>query len=144
MSSDSGLTTDVQQLNLLKLFHYIWGAFCCVWGLIGVAYVWIGESVLKHVERIPAKENIPLIFGQLFVTFSVIGLVLLESSGVLSLIAAGKFGSRKGYRTCFVVSIVNCILMPVGTALGVFTLAVLNRTSIKALFNDADRLKNAK
>jgi hypothetical protein len=35
---------------------------------------------------------------------------------------------------CFVVAAIECIFMPFGTVLGVFTIIVLSRPSVKALF----------
>ena len=48
--------TDLQDLKLLRLFHYIWGTFCCLFGLIGVIYVWIGEAVLRNFQRVPSGQ----------------------------------------------------------------------------------------
>jgi hypothetical protein len=133
------LTTDADYLRLLRVLHYIWGTVCCLWGLVGVAYIWAGESAVKHFERGPAEGNIPLIFGQLFVTSSILLVVLLEICGVLSLFAARKYGLGNGYRACFAAAIVNCILIPVGTAMGVFALLVLNRPSVRAAFSKRDQ-----
>jgi hypothetical protein len=129
---------DVQHLKLLRLFHYIWGTFCCLFGLIGVIYAWIGEAMLGSFQRVPSgQENTPLIFGQLFVAFSVFDVVLLETCGIVSLLVAGNYGARRSYYTCFAASVFNCVMIPVGTVLGVFSLIVLTRPSVKALFNEA-------
>jgi hypothetical protein len=37
-------------------------------------------------------------------------------------------------RLCFAMAGVECIFMPFGTVLGVFTILVLNRQSVKELF----------
>jgi hypothetical protein len=140
MIMDSRPTTDVQHLKLLKIFHYIWGSFCCLLGLVAIVYIRFGEDILKSFERVrsPAGENLPLMFGQFFIVASIFDFVMLECAGVLSLITAGKYGSKTCYRLCFAASIFNCILMPIGTALGVFALFVLCRPSVKALFNQKD------
>jgi|HubBroStandDraft_4_1064222.scaffolds.fasta_scaffold443662_1 hypothetical protein len=93
---DSGPTTDVQHLQLLRIFHYIWGGFCCLLGLIAIVYIRFGEAILKSFERVrsPAGENLPLMFGQFFIVASVFDFVMLESVGVLSLITAGRYGSK--------------------------------------------------
>ena len=41
---------------------------------------------------------------------------------------------RKRYMFCLVVACVECLFMPFGTVLGVFTIIVLSRDSVKALF----------
>lgn len=48
---------------------------------------------------------------------------------------AGKFLSERRRRTfVFVIACINCLSVPIGTALGVFTLLVLERPSVKGLF----------
>ena len=42
---------------------------------------------------------------------------------------------RKHYTFCFVMACVECLSVPFGTMLGVFTILVLNRASVKELFN---------
>lgn len=94
--------------------------------------------MLRSFERVPAgPENIARIYGQLFVAFSIFDLVLLETCGIVSLLVAAKYGTQKGYRTCFAASVFNCLIIPVGTVLGVFSLVVLTRPSVKALFDRA-------
>jgi hypothetical protein len=130
--------TDLQHLKLLRLFHYIWGTFCCLFGLIGVIYAWIGEEMLRSFQRLPpGQENTALIFGGLFVAFSLFDVVLLETCGMVSLLVAGKYGARRSYFACFAASVFNCVMIPVGTVLGVFSLIVLTRPSVKALFKEA-------
>jgi hypothetical protein len=42
---------------------------------------------------------------------------------------------------CMIVAGFNCLWVPVGTALGVFTILVLQRPSVKALFTGDERSK---
>jgi hypothetical protein len=41
---------------------------------------------------------------------------------------------RKHYTFCLVMAGVECLFMPFGTVLGVFTILVLNRQTVKELF----------
>ena len=54
---------------------------------------------------------------------------------VLVLMAGRFIARRKHYMFCFVMACVECVFMPFGTALGVFTILVLSRQSVKRLFN---------
>jgi hypothetical protein len=54
------------------------------------------------------------------------------------LVAAGRFLARRvRYTFCLVVAGLECMLMPFGTVLGVFTLLVLLRDSVKVKFGVA-------
>ncbi len=47
----------------------------------------------------------------------------------------GRFLARRQHPTfCIVVSALDCMCMPLGTALGVFTILVLQRPSVKEMF----------
>jgi len=49
---------------------------------------------------------------------------------------AGRFTARQKHDTfCFVMACVECLFMPLGTVLGVFTILVLNRQGVKELVN---------
>jgi hypothetical protein len=50
-------------------------------------------------------------------------------------LTAGIFlGRRKHYTFCLVMGCIECVFFPFGTALGVFTILVLVRESVKQLF----------
>ena len=63
------------------------------------------------------------------------GLLLIFWTLAALIIVAGRFLARsKHYRFCKVMAGVSCVWLPLGTALGVFTLIVLRRPSVKKLF----------
>jgi hypothetical protein len=75
--------------------------------------------MLRNIQRLPSgQENTPLIFGQLFVAFSLFDVVLLETCGIVSFLVGGKYGARKSYYACFAASVFNCVMIPVGTVPG--------------------------
>ena len=49
--------------------------------------------------------------------------------------AGGKYRKhQRGYWFCFVLAIITLLNFPIGTILGIFSLIVLRRPSVKALF----------
>jgi hypothetical protein len=57
-----------------------------------------------------------------------------QASG-LQIIAAGRKRSRRASRTfCLVGAGLECVLVPFGTVLGVFTIIMLMKESVKPLF----------
>jgi hypothetical protein len=53
---------------------------------------------------------------------------------VLALITGGFIARREHYTFCFVMACAQCLSVPFGTVLGVFTILVLNRQSVKESF----------
>ena len=50
-------------------------------------------------------------------------------------VAGRRLTQRTSYTFCLVMAGCECLLMPLGTALGIFTIIVLMRPSVKELFN---------
>jgi hypothetical protein len=68
------------------------------------------------------------------VVFASVLILVGWTFAVLVLIAGRFIARRKHYTLCFVMACVDCLSVPFGTVLGVFTILVLNRQSVKELF----------
>ena len=66
--------------------------------------------------------------------FYLTGAVWFASSGVLNLISGICLRARKGRTFSLVVAGLNCLHIPLGTVLGVFTIIVLIRDSVRELY----------
>jgi hypothetical protein len=125
---------DEEHLNLLSVFHYVVAGLGAMFSLIPVLHVVLGLGMVTG--KLPDPQNDPMvskmgwlfvIFGSVFISFG------LGFAGCLA--AAGRFLSRrKHYTYCLVMSGLACAFMPFGTVLGVFTIVVLQRDSVKQLF----------
>ena len=67
--------------------------------------------------------------------FYLAGTVWFVSSGVLNLISGLGLRARKGRTFLLVVAGINCLHIPAGTVLGVFTMVVLLRDSVRELYD---------
>jgi len=111
--------------------------FACLLPLFSLVYIGMGIMMLSG--KLPsgprATAHGALIGGYVFVgvgsVFFVMGVV-----GAILNVLAGRALARYERRTlCLVVAGLNCLHMPLGTLLGVFTLIGLARPSVQALFN---------
>lgn len=130
------LKTDVEHLRLLSIFHYVVGAITGLFSLLPITHVAIGVAMVTgRFER--SEEPPPAMFGWFFIgmglVFIVCGLALATC-----LVLAGRFLSRREhYLFCFVMAALACIFFPFGTVLGVFTIIVLSRPTVKELFTSS-------
>jgi hypothetical protein len=131
---------DEQHLKLLSIFHYIVGGIFALFSLFPIFHLVFGIVMIVSPDTVESGgEGPPAFIGWLFAliggTIILIGLVF-----ALCVILAGRFLSlRKHYTYCFVVACIQCLFVPFGTALGVFTIIVLSRESVKQIFS-ADRI----
>jgi hypothetical protein len=127
------MTEDEKHLDLLAIFHYIVGGMTALFACIPLIHVTIG-LVLLFVD-IPGPNPPPPWIGLIFVILG--GLFVLCGWAVATaiLVAGRKLQKRKSRTYCLVVGGLECLIMPLGTILGVFTLIVLMKDSTKALFD---------
>jgi hypothetical protein len=126
------MTQDEQYLNLLSIFHYIMGGLKLLFSCFFLIYVAIGIAMI--VGAMDGNDPPPAFLGWFFVFF---GMCFIIISWILAgfIIAAGINLKRRTHRTfCVVIAAIECISMPFGTILGVFTLVVLMKESVKQLF----------
>ena len=129
------MSQDEDHLRLLGVFHYIVGGLLAFFACIPVFHLALGLLMVFNPQFFgPSKEQPPALFGWFFVIFS--GALILAGWALGALIAwAGRcLQRRRHYTFCFVMACVACVFMPFGTVLGVFTLIVLLRPTVKALF----------
>ena len=82
----------------------------------------------------PVQVEMPRAIGFLFVGIGTVVVLLGWTIGGLT-IYAGRCLQRRRHRTfTFVMAGINCLHVPFGTALGVFTIIVLQRPSVAALY----------
>jgi hypothetical protein len=133
---ESSRDQDCEHLRLLIIFHYIWAGFQALAGLMGLAFIGMGIFIAASPQVARTNNPPPPWFGGMFAGMGAIFLVTFEAVAVLSFLT-GRFLSRRQHPTfCIVISALDCMYMPLGTALGVFTILVLQRPSVKALFTN--------
>ena len=109
--------------------HYIYGALVAVGALVALLYVVIGVGVAA-ATRTPAGE----LFGGIFAIFGlIIGVVIADQGASSCSTPAICLGKRRHHTLCLVVAVLSCLMIPFGTLLGVFTLVVLSRPTVKQL-----------
>ncbi|MGD0014363.1 MAG: hypothetical protein ABSD56_08070 [Bryobacteraceae bacterium] len=126
---------DAEHLRLLSIFHYIEAGLAAMVACIPIIHLVIGIVLLTHPEVFSSKgEAPPAILGSIFVLIG--GVFVLTGFALATAIffAGRALAQRRHYWFCFVIAAVNCMFPPVGTALGVFTIIVLMRPSVKAVF----------
>ena len=128
---------DRQQLKLLSTLHYVFGGLTIAIGCFPILHLILGISFLREggIQVDGAENPFPIeSLGWMFIVIPSILIVMHWSVAILSIVSGKKLAERKNYIYCFFVACVECIFMPLGTALGVFTIIVLLRESVKELF----------
>ena len=128
--------TDNEHLKLLSIFHYVVGGMAALFACLPILHLILGLFFILAPEKFGhGSQQPPAFIGWFFVAFASVFILMGWTLAVLVLIAGTFIARRKHYTFCFVVACVECIFMPFGTVLGVFTILVLNRASVKESFD---------
>jgi len=127
------MTQDEEHLRLLSIFHYVVGGILALFACFPVVHLIMG--ILIVTETIGGTPQGPPPFMGWF--FVLVGgmMILVGWTLAVCVIIAGRFlATRRRHLFCMVIAAIECLFMPLGTILGVFTIIVLSRESVKALF----------
>jgi len=134
------MNQDREHLRLLAIFHYVVAGLAAVFSFFPLLYTTVGAIFIfaaRHGTAKPGEELPPEFLGWLF---AVVGL-LLFSLGIamaICILLAGRCLSRNRHYTFALVMVcIECLFIPFGTVLGVFTIIILSRESVRELFSPA-------
>ncbi|MGA2436644.1 MAG: hypothetical protein ABSG25_15320 [Bryobacteraceae bacterium] len=127
---------DQEHVRLLSIFHYVVAAFAALFACVFLIHVGLGIAMLVNPQMFGGhrQEPPPAFAGWLLL---IIGsaIVLCGWTFATLICISGRFLSRrKHYMFCLVMAGVECMFMPFGTVLGVFTFVVLLRPGVKQMF----------
>ncbi len=129
---------DIEHLRTLAICHYVVAGL----SVLGLAFLGLHYSLMRRVfdnphmwdkAKSPPPFN-PVEFFHFFQWFYLLFGVIMVVAGILTLMS-GRFIHRRVNRTfSIVIAGLNCLHMPFGTLLGVFTLIVLTKDSVMQLY----------
>lgn len=125
---------DADHLNLLATFHYIGGGLTLLFACIPFIHVAIGVLMLSGKFNGPPGQAPPEAFGWFFVIIGLMVICVGWTLGLLIIYSGRCIKARKKWMFSLVMAGIMCLNVPLGTILGVFTLVVLLRDSVKRLY----------
>jgi hypothetical protein len=128
---------DLEHLKLLSIFHYVLSGITAIFSCMAIFHLLIGIAIVSRQVEAPPPDA-QWIGWSLIILAAIF--ILLGWLFAIGLFFAARFlAQQKHYTYCLVVAAVSCIFMPFGTILGVFTLVVLTKESVKRRFEQAGR-----
>lgn len=126
---------DAEHLRLLSLFHYIVGGIVGLFSLFPLIHLAFGIAILVGAfDDVDQGAPPPAFMGWLFVLLPLFIISMGLTFAISIAIAGRKLSRQTGHLYCLVIAGLECFFMPFGTVLGVLTILVLLRPSVKVLF----------
>jgi hypothetical protein len=127
---------DKQHLNLLSIFHFVGAGLA----FLGVGFVLVHYalmSTLTNNAALWAKNQAgppPAEFFAMFKWFYLMFGGWFGTTLLFNMLAGFYLRARKHRTVCFITAALNCLHIPFGTVLGIFTIIVLVRDSVRRSF----------
>jgi predicted membrane channel-forming protein YqfA (hemolysin III family) len=131
------MNQDKEHMRLLAIFHYVVAGLAALFSFFPLLYSTIGGFML-YVAHHPGPTNQeppPAIVGWIFVALGALFFFAGLAMAICILMAGRSLARQRRYLFAFVIACLECFFIPFGTILGVFTIIVLSRESVKTLFS---------
>ena len=121
---------DDGHLKALVVCHYVWAGLIAILALIPLIHVFLGVAMIRGMFADQPNPPPPEL-GWFFVVFGAGAILLGEAIAALNVYSALQISRRRRRVLSIVVAGINCLSVPLGTLLGIFTIIVLARDSVR-------------
>ena len=132
------MNQDLEHLRLLSIFHYVVAGIAGLVACFPIFHLGIGLVMVFSPDsfdhRRQGDAEMLRVMGAIFAAVAGAMILLGWSFAVCVVLAGRNLARRRRYTFCLVMAGLLCMFMPFGTVLGVFTILVLMRPSVKGLF----------
>lgn len=129
-------SVDAGQLDLLAIFHFVLAGFC----LLGLGFIFLhwlvmhtfleNPEIWENAKSPPPPKELLAMFKWFYLFMGLFTLIL----GAGNLIAGLCMRKRRCRTLTMIVAGFDCLMIPFGTVLGVFTIIVLARDSVREVY----------
>lgn len=123
---------DAEHLRILSILHYVAAGIGALFACFPLIHVAVGAMLVTG--GIDHAGGPPALFGLFFVGFGMLFVVLGWAMAVCTFLSGRYLAQRRNRMFSLVIAGLLCTFVPVGTVLGVFTLVVLSRESVRRLY----------
>jgi hypothetical protein len=131
------MNSDEEHLRLLSIFHYVVGGLGCLFSCMPILHIVIGLMIIVAPEKMGGnnEELMPEFAGWMFFLMGMAFFIIGQAISI-AIIVSGRFISkRKNYMYSFIIACVECLFIPFGTVLGVFSIIVLSKETVKKIYS---------
>lgn len=125
---------DKDHLTILAIMHYVFSALFLLGAFFPLIYMVIGIVILNGGMEQEGRNGPPPEVGWVLIGFSIFVMLFSLTLTFCIALAGRKLQTRRNHLFCLIIAGIECLFMPMGTLLGIFTILVLLRPSVKELF----------
>jgi hypothetical protein len=132
-------TEEASYLRLLAIAHYVLGGIVALFGCFPLIHLTVGIGLLSGSAPFPTSghgmpEAMGTMMGSMFVIVAGTMIAMFWTLAGLMFGVGRSLLARKHHTFCLVVSFVETLFAPIGTVLGILTIVLLMRDSVRKDF----------
>ncbi|HVS63955.1 MAG TPA: hypothetical protein VMT85_10695 [Thermoanaerobaculia bacterium] len=128
------MSRDAEHLQILSIFHHVAAVLVGLLSLLPSFHLAFGIMMISG--ELTEGEPIGEVIGWFLAVLAGLAMMAGLTFAVCLVVAGRALMQRRRYTFCLVVAGLSCILVPFGTVLGVFSIVVLVRPSVRELFEE--------
>jgi hypothetical protein len=133
-----GLTAqDESNLNVLGILFFVYAGIVGIGALALSAFAVVPAILISGAAAAPPGAPPPMLFGGIFAALFGLFALLLAVKCVILILAGRALGRRQHYVLVMIGACASLFTFPLGTALGVCTILMLQRPGVKVAFGMA-------
>lgn len=127
---------DAEHLRLLAIFHYVYGGMVALFSCLPIFHLGFGIAMAAGAfEEVGNRHQPPpREIGYVIIAFAGLMMAFGYTMAIAIALAGRCIATRTWHTYIFVIAVFECLMMPIGTALGIFTIIVLSKPDVKARF----------
>ena len=127
------MNQDEKYLDLLSTFHYVVGSLAALFSCVFLIHIAIGIAIVFGDHR--GQNHHPSFLAWFIILFPSVAILAGWTLSGFIIAAGRRLKRRTSYTFCLVMADIECIFMPFGTVLGIFTIIILIKEPVKSLFS---------
>ena len=133
---------DEEHLKIVAILHYFAAGFFALTGCASIIHLSIGILMLSGAVPMKPNEQAEATFmGAFFTGISLLWMAVWWVMGILIAVGGRNLQLRRSWLFGLLIALLLTMHAPLGTLLGVFTLFILLRPNVKAVFTTAKQQK---
>ena len=132
----NNIAKDIENLRVLSIFHYVVGGLGCLMSCIPLIHMIVGLVFILSPEILESNggDSLPAFIGWMFFAMGLLFFLVCQGVSICIIISGRFIAKQKKYLFSFISGCIECAFFPFGTVLGVFTIVILSRDSVKKLY----------
>jgi len=126
---------DVEHLKIVAILHYVAAGVIALTGCASIIHLGFGVAMLSGaMPAQPNEQEAVQFMGALFTGVALLWMGICWAMAILVAYGGRNLQRRRSWLLGMIVACLLCLNAPLGTLLGVFTIVILVRPSVKAVF----------